>query len=262
MDWVTVARHIDYGKGVAASHTGVPYNVYRVGTGLTATTFLDPTNLIYPNFRVWREPTHRADWIEGPEHFGTFFYRFIGDATNLFLGDVFSQNDTFFGTGDTGVDFTTIQFNGMCLASHVPEKETIAARLDRTCNIYRLSPSPDATGFWDATLNEAQPLVLANGTFSLGAVDTVGVCNIPIGVQSVSRGFGPLIPKLPTTTGTTHWFIYVPPLPGFNFREGDRIVTDGGTLATGSRYVVEHPYAQQTGFVGSQLVCTREVAPT
>ena len=67
-----------------------------------------------------------------------------------------------------------------------------------------------------------------------------------------------LPPKVPGDTGQTVYFVYIPPLQGFNPREGDRIILDGDA-STGTRYVVRHPYQQQAGMVGSQLMCNRMI---
>lgn len=261
MDWNTVARHIDYGKLQAALNVGQPYSVYRLGANAAA-AFVDPLNLKYSNFRMLRRINTKRENYEGPEHFGTLVYEFIGDATNLFVGDVLLQADPFWGIGDTLVDFFTIQYEGVCLVAHQPEKKTMAARLDRFGAIYRVQSTPDATGFWDGTLNFAQPLVLTNGVYSFGTVGQTPT-PVPLGLQSISRTFEDLVKGLPTTTKRTHWECYIPPLPGVHLQESDRILMDANPLlpSTCSRYTIHHPFNQEAGFVGYQLVLSRDIQP-
>jgi hypothetical protein len=120
--------------------------------------------------------------------------------------------------------------------------------------IYRPTTSPDANGWLSPTIGQnVQPVVCTNGVFSLGAVGAAA-CNIPVGMMAMPRDRDTVFKGAPGDTGASLWFCYVPPLSGFNPRPGDRIVTSAG------RYVVKHPYQQQAGIVGSQLLCALEIA--
>jgi hypothetical protein len=255
-----IQLRIDYAKGKAGSVLGPPCDVYRCGA-TAAVNYLDDANLILAGVFAARRMNTKTSDIEAPK-MGTLFYALLVDATNLEVGDVFVEQDPYYGQGGTEVDFSSDQFEGYCLAYHAPFKRTIAARIDRTATIYRPSETPVTGGagaYWKPTLAAGgmAPVVLDDGEWSLGEVGATAA-QIPIGMQSTPRPRSDIFKSVPGTTMESLWFVYVPPLDGFTPQEGDRIVTDGN-LTDGSRYVVQHPYMQQAGLVGSQLVCTREV---
>lgn len=259
-DYRSAMLQIDKGRGIAGLHLGPPCNVYRPGV-TSAVNYLDAANLIASGVRVGRRMNVAKADVEAPQ-MGTIFYALMVNATGYLTGDVFVEADPYYGAGHTIVDFSTTQFEGYCLAYHAPFRRTIAARLDRTATIYRpvTTPTADSVGpYWSATLSATTmaPVVLTNGVWSVGAIGATPA-QIPVGVQSQHRLRGDMFKGLPSATGETTWFFYVPALSGFVPQEGDRVVVDG-TLASGNRYVVHHPYNQQAGFQGSQLVCTREI---
>ena len=264
MDYVAVQRHIDYGRGRAGLVLGPPCSVYRVGgAGGGSGNYLDPANLVQTNVRVSRRiVTSRAALESPPRSMGSLFYELLLDATNWLTGDVFVENDPVYGAGDTEVDYSTTQFEGYCLAYHGPIKKTIGARIDRVGLIYRPLETPDASGYWSPTLPPGQvaPLVLMGGSFSFGP-PTAPASQIPMGLMSMPRTFKAAFRDIPGDTRSTQWFCYLPPLPGYVPRSGDRIVNDSDTFASGSRYVVIHPYEQEAGLQGSQLVLEREIDP-
>ena len=263
MDYATVMRHIDYGRGKAAQNIGQPFSVFRPLLTSGTNDYLSNTNKIATNVQMLPRVHKRSADIDAPEHMGAMFYRMIIDASQWVVGDVFVQTDPVYGIGDTIVDFGTLQFVGLALAYHAPQKETIGVRIDRVATVYRLNPQPDGTTYWESSIDNALPVVINNGVFSLGTVGTTPA-QIPIGMQSHSRIFNRIFRSLPEDTGHTRWFGYVPPLNGFNFKEGDRIIIDkvatGQELFTGGRYVVQHPYSQAVGLVGSTLVMEREIS--
>jgi hypothetical protein len=222
--------------------------------------YIQSANLLASNIRSFRRINSTKTDQESPAHsFGTLFYEILVDATFYELGDVFVENDPFYGQGGTEVEFTTDQFEAYCLAFHGPVKKVIAARIDRNAFIYRPAQGPDATGYYSPTINaNVQPLICTAGIWGLGTVGAQAA-KVPVGVMAMPRDRDAAFPpKVPGDTGQTVYFIYVPPLNGFNPREGDRVILDG-TATTGTRYVVRHPYQQQAGAVGSQLMCNRLV---
>lgn len=258
MDYRSAQLHIDYGRGKAGQVLGPPCTVYRVQSN-DAINYLDSVNVVKSGLRVARRQISKKDSLEAPA-MGSLFYTLMLDATTFETGDIFIENDPFYGSGATEVDFSTAQFEGYCLAYHAPFKETIGARIDRTAALYRPVDAPDSSsGFWTPTTSKMAPIVLASGVWSVGAVGaTPGL--IPIGLQTFHRVKGPLVKGLPGSTDALTYFAYMPALNGVTPKEGDRLVIGG--LSSGERYVVQHPWTQQAGLQGSQLVLTREVAAT
>jgi hypothetical protein len=258
VDYRTAQLHIDYGRGKAGQVLGPPCTVYRV-QGNAAVNYLDAANVVASGLRIARRQTSKKDSLEAPP-MGSLFYTLMLDATNFETGDIFIENDPFYGSGATEVDFSTVQFEAYCLAFHGPFKETIGARIDRTATLYRPVHAPtSASSFWEPTAQNMTPVVLSSGVWGLGAVGATA-SQIPIGLQSFHRVKGPLVKVLPGSTDTLTYFAYMPALNGITPREGDRLVIGGFT--NGERYVVQHPYTQQAGLQGSQLVLSREVAAT
>lgn len=259
-DYRSIQLRIDYGRGRAGQKLGPPCNVFRCGA-TAAVNYLDSANQVATGVRVARRMNVKTQDLETPK-MGTFFYALMVNAEGYETGDVFVEQDPYYGAGGTEVDFSTDQFEAYCLAYHAPFKRTIAARIDRVATIYRPQATPvtDSKGpVWEPTVDSGSmaPVVLSDGLWSLGTPGATA-SQIPIGMQSTPRPRGDLFRTTPGSTMETIWFVYVPELDGFQPQEGDRIVTDG-SIADGSRYVVQHPYMQQAGLQGSQLVCTREV---
>ncbi len=261
-DYRSCQLRIDNARGRAGRVLGPPCNVFRCQPG-AAINYLDAANQIGTNVRIARRKNTRKDDIEAPE-MGSIFYNMMMDASTYLTGDVFVEADPYYGAGGTIANFSTLQFEAYCLAYHAPFKRTVAVRLDRTATIYRASQFPDSSGYFDNMLvNSMQsmtPLVLVNGVWSFGA-STATPSAVPIGMSAQPRLRSLLFKEIPDSTSDVVYFVYVPALNGVTLVEGDRIVTDGTIETTESRYVVQHPYIQQAGLQGSQLLCKREVSP-
>lgn len=252
--------HIDRGRGKAAQRLGQPYNVFRIQNN-SAANYLDAANQIAVDFPVLRRVIRGGPDREAPE-MGSLLFEIVADMSNFQTGDVFVQNDPFYGVGGTLPEFATPQFNAFVLGFHAPIRKSLGGRLDHLAYVYRQPSGPDANGYWSADTLASSPVMLQNGVFSVGSPGQTPAL-IPVGLQASERFHGEMIDLVPTATPTTRWMAFVPAMPGFLFREGDRIITQdesGGLLATGARYVVVHPYEQEAGLVGSQLVLEREVA--
>jgi hypothetical protein len=260
MNYAQIQTKIDRGRGKAGLRVGQPYTVFRIQAN-GAVQMLDPLNQLSGTAYVLRRKVHNDQALEAPTRMGTLFYEVVGDFSNYIVGDVFVQADTFYGVGATQVNYATLQMNAWVLASHAPVKKSLAARVDRFAQVYRpdISPAPPLADikYWEAfTLTQATPLVLTAGQFGFGS-QAQAACYIPVGLQSSDRVLGRLLEDVPGMVGKTRWFSYVPPLPGFTFREGDLLV-----MQDQSRFVVFHPYSQEAGLVGSQLVLERLLAQT
>ncbi len=274
MDYVTAQLHIDYGRGMAGQKIGVPENVYRLQAN-AAVNYLDAANLVARDLRVGRRMLSTKG-IPGPDQMHSIFYELLFDAGipsmgayHFEVGDVFVDDDPYYGVGATETEFSTDQFEAFCLAYHGPPmRKAIGVRIDRVAKIYRpaTASTSDATGpyFNETVSGEAElPLVLASGGFSFGSAGATAA-GVPVGVSTFSRTFREEFRGIPNSTDINHFFFYVPPLPGVNLREGDRILIDGvsTSLATAGRYVVHGPWAQYAGLSGYQLVCKRMVGNT
>lgn len=211
-------------------------------------------------------------------------YDIIADMQPFLVGDVFVNTDTpyvpngggltadlnlvtadsplpitssaGYGAGATSVPFPTVEIDAFCLAFHGPIKKSIGARLDRLATIYRMASGLDSNNYFSADINSASPVVLSNGVFSVGAVGAPPAF-VPVGISVMPRWRGELIKSIPTSSQVVEYFIYVPPLNGFTFKEGDQI-----QFQDGSRYLVQIPYEQMVGFSGSQLGVERVGAQT
>ncbi len=99
--------------------------------------------------------------------------------------------------------------------------------------------------------SETVTLTPANGRLSsLGSI-------VPAGFVAAYRPSGPYPfgPPVPGMIRPTHWYVYLPPLPGYESREGDAICT-----IDDARYVVVDPYRQESGLVGQQMLVDRTTA--
>ncbi len=259
-----IQRQIDRGRGHAARALGGPFNVYRIQAN-AATNVLDAANLVASNFLVYHLQKSSSGFrgsYEGTA-IGVPLFDIIGDMTQFYVGDLFIDADAAYqpgggggyGAGATSVTFPTLEVYGWCLGFHGPIKKSIGARLDRLAQVYRLNAGP-VNGYYQGDGASSLPVVLSNGTFSVGTVTQTGAF-IPVGLAAKPRWRSDLIKAIPTTTHEVEYLAYVPPLKGFTFQEGDRLV-----LQDGSQYVVQLPWEQQVGFAGSQLSIKREVMTT
>ena len=181
------------------------------------------------------------------------------------LGDVFLQIDppyapgVSYGAGATEL-YNTLQFNALCLAWHAPVNEPAGARLDRRAQIYRpaMTPAPlaDGSAYWKSTKDNDTPLVLVNGNYVWGGAGGIA-SYVPVGISSTHRVAGDIQfpPKISGMTDTVRYYMYIPPLLGYEPTEGDAIITEDG-----ARFLVMHPYNQEAGVVGSQLVVKRMIS--
>lgn len=249
-----IQQQIDFGRGQAANVLGQPGTIYRLN-GSSSGDFIIPANIVFTEYPILRKVISKDPSLEGTAMMQTMIFNLIADLTPLVLGDVWIQTDPFYGVGATSVSYPTNEFNGICIASHGPIKKALGARLDRFANVFRPAIVPDANEYWNTSSLGAQPLQLTNGTWSLGAVGSTPSL-IPVGLQVRSRMFGKpqFEPDIPGLTRYNEWYGYVPPLEGFAFRRGDRIITQNG-----NRFVVVNPWHQEAGFVGSQMALEYEI---
>ena len=263
MNYTLVQKHIDHGRGKEGQILGPPCTIYRLGLNPAATNYLDASNVYLSNVRILYINTAKKDDLETPEHMGTLFYDTKVDMTRMQLqvGDIAVVNDNVYGIGSSIVmgSYTT-QFSAMCLCGHMPLKTVISARIDRVCWIYRPTIA-DSTGDWNESPPASLALVMSNGLYSFAAPGTAPT-SVPLGLATHTRVFSKEFKDVPGSTGFSHYFGYIPPLPGVYLRDGDWLVTDATASASGllrgTRYVVITPWIQEEAVVGYQLVLERE----
>lgn len=264
VNYARIQEHIDRGKGIAAKRLGPPYNAYRVissssgsfpgGWSRVATNYPLFSRKFVGEGKILTGLKNTSQWID-----------IVADMDPFVLGDIFVLADpsyvpgVSYGPGATSIP-GTIELNGIALAWHPPVNNAIGARLDRLVTIWRPAMAPAAQGdgsdYWKSTHDNDQGLVLGGGQFAFGTAGAGVASLVPAGIGSAHRRgeaiFGPGVPGM---MKGTHWFFYLPPLPGYLPREGDAIIDQNG-----SRYVVVSPYEQLAGVVGFQLLCDRKVA--
>lgn len=268
VNYSSVQRHIDYGRGKASAKLGQPYLAYRIGPSAagdfpTAWTVIPSHGLSpFPMF-VRRMPDTKIP-LALPR--AAIINEIVNDMTDFLLGDIFVQADpayvpgVSYGAGATSLPGTQ-QFTAMCLALHQPVGKSVGIRLDRCASIYRPAGTPltfeDASKYWASTHDNDTPLVLTGGQYVLNTANAGQVGSlVPIGLVADHRGgekvFGPGVPGM---VAPIRFFVYIPPLPGYSAREGDALITEDG-----ARYVMRSPYIQEAGVVGTQTLCDRKIA--
>lgn len=266
VDYATIQAKIDRGKGKAARKLGQPFNVFRIETESTG-DFPEAWSEIAHSIPVFRRMLVGQGKIETAIKNATLFYDIIGDMSDFVLGDVFRQDDppyvpgVSYGAGATKIA-GAMEFNAFGFAWHPPVRLAIGGRIDRRCMIYRpsLDPKPllDGTPYWKSLHDGDRPLILKDGHFSFGGAGARGSF-VPVGLSSAYRPYGKEAyePAPPGMLRPSHWFAYLPPLPGYHPVEGDALITEDD-----ARYVIVEPYFQEAGVVGSQLMLDRTGAET
>jgi hypothetical protein len=263
MNYALIQLKVDRGLSHAGKHLGEPFSCYRVedtcnGDWPGGWTLLDTK---YPIYRE-RVPEPK---LETALSKGALWYNIYGSMIPFNLGDVFLCTDPPYSPGlSYGAEATilpnTPEINAFALAWHMPARIPTGARLSHQVRIYRSSVKPkqltDGSYYWDSTLENDQPLILQAGQFTFGTPGSTEASIVPAGFMGAYRPSGslPFGPPPPGMIRPTHWYVYVPPLPGYEPLEGDALVT-----VTDDRYVVVEPYHQEAGVVGSQLLVDRQI---
>jgi len=268
VNYARVEHHIDRGRGKAAQKLGQPFLAYRLTSGSSG-DFPDGWTGVPGPLGTLSFPLFRRRMSEGKIEIGlkniALLEEIIANMEPFLLGDIFVQNDppyvpgVSYGAGATQMP-GTMEFNGLCLASHFPVGKSVGARLDRRVAIYRPAGGPqtlpDGSLYWASTHDDDQPLLLARGKYSFGAAGTGEAVMVPAGWASQhrqsERTFGPGVPGM---LKPIKYFFYLPPLPGYLAREGDALIDENG-----ARYVVVSIFEQQAGVVGQYLVVDRKIA--
>lgn len=265
VDYAYVQGKIDYGLGKAGAVLGQPFSAYRAAGG--SGDYPTGWTSVGSSVPVYRVRVSDSKLQAAMKASGTIWYEINGGMQAFLLGDVFASADAPFVSGQSygaGATFLpgSLQFDGFALAWHGPGFVPIGARVDRRCRIYRPSSAPQmlTTGnvAWRQTSDDSMPLVLTAGVFAFGSPGGTA-SYVPFGIGSTERpptgrNFTPATPGIP---GVPRYYGYLPPLPGYQPTEGDRIETEDG-----ARYDIINPYDQQAGVVGSQLLLDRVISQT
>jgi hypothetical protein len=264
VSYATIQHKIDRGLGKAASKLGQPFSIYRI-TSTSSGDYPTGWSLLAQNQPFFRRRIKDTKLESAVLSTGTLFYQIIGDVDPYLLGDVFLCTDPAYSPGVSyGAGATllpgTLEFNAFALAWHMPVNEPVGGRLDRRAGIYRPAPGPaplpDGSAYWKTTYDQDTPLVLIDGQFLWGQPGATASW-VPCGLASTHRVGGDVLfpPRVPGMTDALRYYVYLPPLLEYTASEGDAIVTEDG-----ARYLVVHPYRQDAGVVGSQLVVKRMIS--
>lgn len=268
VSYASIQHKIDKGIGIAARKLGPPYSAYRV-TDSSNGDFPGGWTQVTASFPLFtRRITAETKLFLGIKNTAQYL-DLVGDMEPYLLGDVFLLIDppydpgVSYGAGATSIPGTE-EINAAVLAWHVPVRVPVGARLDHLARITRPSSSPATVStvteanYWKTQLSNDQPLVLAGGTYSFGSPqdDETAGSLVPVGFYGQNRrGEAIFRPDVPGMPRLAYWFVYVPPLPGYEPTEGDAIL-----LEDGSRYVVMSPFTEETGVVGHMLIVDRKVS--
>jgi hypothetical protein len=254
MSYDDIQDIIDEGLGFAADELGPPHDVYRVGPSSSGDV-IQESNKIASGVNIFTKVAYGAgarESLETEKQQGIIWEKVIADMRPYRVGDVFVLNDPVLGQGYSSVNFATTEFKGFALADHSPLKKALAGRLNCTVNIFRPGAGVNADDQFDRTVDNAAPVILSNGTFSLGQVNALP-SRVPAGLMAL-RSYGErMFDQSPAEKRRSAWMLYTPALKGFTIHEGDRIIGPDG-----ARYVVIIPYTQQVGATGSQWFLERE----
>lgn len=263
-NYATIQRQIDHGLGVGSRHIGQPFTGYRIGATAVG-DFPTGWTTVLPSASFFRVPAkpQALEWTF--KSTSLKFYDLIGDVSGLLLGDVLLQTDPAYANGYSyGPGATlvpgTIEIQALGLAWHFPVQVPTAAWLNRRVRVYRPASAPvglsDGSQYWAETHDQDQPLVLSGGSFAFGVQGALASL-VPCGIAASERSErGRLFPPSPPgMTPPVRYYAYLPPLPGYLPKEGDAIITEDD-----ARYVVVHPFEQESGVVGTNLFLERTVS--
>lgn len=256
VDYAQITGFMHFGRGKEAEVLGPPWLVYRIGENSEG-QFLDDFNLVLKNVPAYYKVNtpklkQSIDFEKIP---GVILYELAIDITQfqLKVGDVLICSDPIMQVGHTQVTYETNQINAFLLAQDKAAGLTVGVRLNQLVKVLRPSSGPSPNDAWEPTSDNSNPVILDSGLFSLNYVGA-DPCYIPMGLFPVVRPYGEKAfneaPGMPKKSG---WAAYAPPMPGFNFRQGDRVIAKDRAI-----YQVVIAAAQETGLVGTYLFLERE----
>lgn len=217
---------IQIGRGAAAAVIGQTYGVYRLGNSTNVSVLAQ--NPIYTTFPARIRRIATKDAIEDAI-FDLVCFEATCDNRSLQIGDTFVENG--YGSLSSNI-YTLVQFR--------PTRETLWIRCESNCAMTRPMPTagqaaqlPSAgavtvLGYGGYQKDTEQILTLVDGLY--GYSDTPGLtpASIQIGIQQLNRIRDSREPKFPITAYREHFLAYIPPTPGEELNELDRINAGNG----------------------------------
>lgn len=264
MDWANIHRKMSYGAGKEAKVLGPPWDVFRVGAGAVG-NFFDIEQKIASNINASYDVMSAAvrHSLEGEKAPSIIYYEIKCDmiGQGVKVGDVFLSADQTFQIGCNKVTFETTDVNAFCFCQGSPGKPFLAVRINKLARVFRQSSNSSAENdndAWAPGLDNVLPVILASGRFYLAPTIGMEGTVIPVGLFPVPRPYGDKsLTSTPGAVRKSGWACYVPPLPGFHLKEGDRLQT-----VDGANYYVIFPSYQETGAVGTYMFLERETPQT
>ena len=243
-------------KGLEASMSGVPFDVYRLKSTVSGDFIQDATRIAQNVMISYTVKTSKdvEGSMEVPKWQELVVYAVTGNFAQFHVGDVFVCRDTV--AGDNHIRLPgTRELNAFALASDAFLKLSLGARINTQISISRQSKTTNDEGFFDPTAKNSQVLKINNGRCQLMPSESKPHI-IPAGLVAARGTYGERdFDGVPAMERKSSWICFVPPLPGLKFREGDRIQGQDGAL-----YKVVVAYTEEVGFIGSQLFLERENA--
>lgn len=255
-NYVSINRIMNHACGVGAARIGIPMGVYRLSNASNG-DYIQPSNLLF-SIHADRAQMRRDDpAFESSLRLETYWFELLINSNPLVLGDILVSQDRVYNQGAQIVEFPSDQFIGFCMAGMPPIKHAIAARLDINALIFTpsLAPSKEIGGvpYFDTTTPQDLPIVCKNGIYAPGLLTDVPSA-VPVGTMPMNNGgsiYSSATANMPTQERRR---VYIPPLPGYTPRAGDKLV-----LESGSRYVLLSNYTQLAGTVGTQALVEKIV---
>src|SRR5579883_1954312 len=256
-DRTTIHPKVSKGRGKVGSILGQPYDVYRLNTSGSG-DWIQNAFKLPGTLNVFVKATKELQGaLEIDIRRGYIFYDAKADFLSLpyQVGDVFLLDDPVYGAGYTQVTYSTTDINGFVIAAKSPKKKNIGVRINKLVQGFRLNTQPDSSGYWaPTTLENALPIQIQNGLVALGAKGQAASW-LPAGLIPLSSYGDKALDNEPSVSRKSSWACYLPPLPGFRFKEGDSLIGKDGSV-----YKVIVEFHQDTGVAGSFLTLEKEAA--
>lgn len=241
---------IQYGRGKAASVLGQTYNVYRLLP--TTSVSVLAQNPLYANWPARIRRTTDVKAIED-QIFKLLVFRATFNSLNFLVGDV--MQETGYKAQAEGV-YVFVQSR--------PTRESLWMRAESNCTISRPTPTAGqaaqlpasgaliARGYGGYVKDTEWPLTLTNGRYAFTDIPGMSPATIPVGIQQELRVADSREPKFPVTAYRERFLIFIPPTPGEEINEMDRV-----NAGNGDRYQIAS--ILQTASVGvSGWICIAE----
>lgn len=242
---------IQVGRGAAAAVIGQNYDVYRLSDSTNGSILSGSP--VYTNFpaRIRRISTKTA--IEDAI-FDLVLFQATCDNRALLVGDTFQE--TGYEAQEAGV-YVMVQAR--------PTRETLWMRCESNCALSRPMPTAGQAaqlpssgavavlGYGGYQKDTEQMLTLVDGLYAYSSVPGLSPASVQVGIQQLNRIRDSKDPPFPVTAYREHFLLYIPPTPGEELNEMDRI-----NAANGDRYqIASILQTADAGLAGWITICER-----